>query len=109
MDSAHAPDEGSLARRWHHVAVWNPSSGPEGLEALRTLHPDADMAPAAEARAEWPKDVPALEADRADHEIWNWGLADHIDMVEGRAAEPGEFSEPEPEEPRDDDPSPDPF
>ena len=47
----------------------------------------------------------------ADREIRNWGLAGHIDMVEGRAAEPepGEISEPAPEEPRDDDPSPDPF
>ena len=29
------------------------------------LHPDADMAPAAELRAEWPKGVPALDPDKA--------------------------------------------
>lgn len=106
---AHVPDENGPARRWHHVAVWDPSSGPEGLKALRELHPDADMAPAPEARAEWPRDVPALDPDKADREFRNRGLAGHIGMVEGRAAEPGEFSEPEPEKPRDGGPSYDPF
>ena len=101
---AHAPDESSYARLWHHIAVWDPSSGPEGLEALRMLHPDADMAPAAELRAEWPKGVPALDPDKADHEVWNCGLARHIDAVEGRVAEPKPEPDPDPK-PRNDGPS----
>ena len=106
---AHAPDAGGLLRRWHHVAVWEPSSGPEGLKALRELHPDAAMAPAPELREAWPKDVPALDPDKAGHEFWNWGLAGHIDAVEGRSPEPAEESGPEPEEPRNGGPSFDPF
>ena len=105
---AHMPGEDSPARRWHHMAVWDPSAGADGLRALRALHPDAAMAPAPELRAEWPKDVPALEAGRADHEFRDWGLAGHIDMVEGRLAEPApepaEESRPEAKEPRDDGP-----
>ena len=101
---AHVPGEDSLVRCWHHIAVWDPSSGPEGLKALRELHPDAAMAPAPELRAEWPKDVPALDPGRADHEFRNWGLAGHIDMVEGRTPEPGpapaEESKPEPKRSR---------
>ena len=103
------PDEGSLLRHWHHVAVWDPSSGPEGLKALRELHPDAAMAPAPGLREVWPKDVPTLAAGQADHEAHYWGLPGHIDAIEGREPEPAEESGPEPEEPRNGGPSLDPF
>ena len=103
---AHVPDEGSLARRWHHVAAWDPSSGPEGLKALRELYPDVAMAPAAELRENWPKDVPALDPASAEHEFRDQGLAGHIDMIEGRVPEPepGPVEESGPE-PEDDGPS----
>ena len=80
-----------------------------GRRRRRELYPDAAMAPAPELWETWPKDVLALEACRADHEFRDQGLAGHIDMAEGRFAEPApgpmKESEPEPEKPRDNGPS----
>ena len=101
----HVPGRDSPVRQWHHIAVWDPSSGPEALKALQLIHPDAAMAPTPELRQVWPKDVPAMDPATADHECRNWGLDAHIDMVEGRTPEPEPAEEPEPEPEKDNGPS----
>ena len=90
----HVPAEGSYARKWHHVAVWDPATGPEELRALRLAHPGINTVAAAEVRAEvQAADADALSGEAADHQLHNAGLQRHIDAAEGRL----DTQQPEPE------------